>query len=464
VLEGSATLDESLLTGESLPVTRQVGSTVYAGTILREGSLICQVTSPPGSTRLSQIAELVSQTLSQKPRIQRLADQASTYFAYAILLLALLTFMGWYLRTHSISSAIMTAVAVLVVACPCALGLATPLVMTVAMGSAARRGILVRSPQALETSASIQRIVFDKTGTLTQGHFAVIEVVTATGPGLNKESLLRLAASVEQFSEHPLAQAIVQSSHAPPFPTSDFMSLRGVGASARVENGITNQRVSVGSNRLVDAGQCPELLEIANQHASEGETVIWVDRDGQLAGFISLRDQPNPTACEALKQLSAGGVEPTMLSGDSTLAAQAVAHELGIRSYEGNCSPEDKARRIASWQQQGLKVAMTGDGVNDAPALALANLSITVAGGTDIAGEASDLVLTRSDLALIPWFIQISRRTRQTILQNLVWAFTYNLISVPLAMFGLISPVIAAAAMAISSLLVVGNSLKMRRY
>jgi Cu+-exporting ATPase len=336
VLEGSASLDESLLTGESLPVTKQVGDAVFAGAILQEGALICQVTHPSGSTRLSKFADLVSQTLSQKPRIQRLADQASTYFAYGILLLALTTFVGWYLRTHSVSLALMTAVAVLVVACPCALGLATPLVMAVAMGSAARRGILVRSPQALETSTSIRRLVFDKTGTLTSGQLAVVDAVPADGSGFDRDGLLLLAASVEQFSEHPLARAIVRSNPAPVLPASEFMSLRGIGASARVEIGAAAQRVSVGSQVLSNPSQSPELLKIANQHASRGETVVWVDRDGQTDGFIALRDQLNPTAREALKQLSGSGIETTMLSGDSPLAAQAIAHELGIDAFDGN--------------------------------------------------------------------------------------------------------------------------------
>ncbi len=464
VMEGDATLDESLLTGESLPVTKRPGDLVYAGTVIREGALTCRVVHPPGTTRLSQITELVSRTLSQKPRIQRLADSASAYLAYAIILLSALTFAGWFLRTHSAPAAVMAAVAVLVVACPCALGLATPLAMTVTMGHAARNGILVRSPEALETSAFVQRMVFDKTGTLTRGQLAVTEVVPAAGTGLDQATLLCLAASVEQFSEHPVARAIVQAAAPGPLlPARDFFSVRGAGASALVGATGAAQRVSVGSDRLVSPTGNRTLGDAAGQRAALGETVIWIDRDGILAGFISLRDQPNPTATQALQRLAKADVDTVMLSGDSALAAGAMANELAIGSYEGSCSPEEKAARISAWQQDGGRVGMVGDGVNDAPALAQANLSITVAGGTDIAGQASDLVLTRSDLRLIPWFFQLSRRTRRTIIQNLGWAFAYNLVAVPLAMLGLITPVIAAVAMAISSILVVLNSLRLRR-
>ncbi len=462
VTEGDATLDESLLTGESLPVTKRQGDKVFAGTVVRDGALVCRVVHPPGSTRLSQITELVSRTLSEKPRIQRLADQASTWLAYTILILAVLTFAGWWIKTHSTAAGLLAAVAVLVVACPCALGLATPLAMTVTMGNAARRGILVRSPEALETSASIRRMAFDKTGTLTRGELAVVAVTPARSTNLNGGALLCLAASVEQYSEHPAARAILKATSDTPYSASNFFSVRGAGASAMVKSGNTPERVSVGSARLIDPGRDPDLAERAAQHAALGETVVWVDRDGSLAGFISLRDQSNPAAREALERMERNGIDTVMLSGDSVLAAQAIARELSITVYEGGCSPEDKAAKIASWQRDGLKVGMAGDGVNDAPALAQANLSITVAGGTDIAGQASDLVLTRSDLRLIPWFFQISRRTRRTIIQNLGWAFAYNIVSVPLAMFGLITPVIAAVAMALSSILVVANSLRLR--
>lgn len=463
IIEGDATFDESMLTGESQPVIKQQGDAIYAGTVAIEGAVICQVIHPPDSTRLSQIAALVSKTLSQKPRIQRLADQASNYFAFGILFLAAVTLVLWYLRTHSAGISLMAAVAVLVVACPCALGLATPLALTVTMGHAARRGILIRSPEAMETSASIRRIVFDKTGTLTLGELSVVDVVPHPGTGYDRTRILQLAASVEQYSEHPLGKAIVQANQNSLLTSSDFVSLRGAGASAQIKNGNSLERVSVGSARLIDLSSMQELAAAANQRAAHGETVVWVARNADPIGFIALRDQPNPTTYIALRMLKDIRISTMMLSGDTPKAAQAVAQALGIEQFEGSCSPEEKAEKITSYQKDGDGVGMVGDGVNDAPALAQANLSITVAGGTDIAGEASDLVLTRSDLTLIPWFIQLSRHTRRTILQNLGWAFAYNIVSVPLAMVGLISPVIASVAMATSSLLVVINSLRLRR-
>lgn len=462
VLSGEATVDESLLTGESLPVTKKTNDAIYAGTILREGALIGQVAQGVENTRLAQITELVNKTLGQKPRIQRLADRVSTYFTYAILLLAVLTATGWYLQTQSVGAALLAAVAVLVVACPCALGLATPLAIAVTMGQAARHGILVRNPDAMETSAAIQRIAFDKTGTLTRGHLDLVEVIPAQRADMDQDQLLRLAASVEQFSEHPLARAIHQAASGPLLETDEFMTLRGIGASARVRMDHQQVRISVGSTRLVDPHSEPGLIEIARQREAQGETVVWIAWDGNPVGIISLRDQPSPTGRKAIEKLKAAGIQVAMLSGDSPITAQAIARELNIDDFEGRCAPEEKAAIIAGWQQEGLRVGMAGDGVNDAPALAQANLSITVAGGTDIAGQASDLVLTRFDLALIPWFIRLSRKNRRTVIQNLGWAFGYNLIAVPLAMLGLISPVIAAAAMAVSSLLVVINSLRLR--
>jgi P-type Cu+ transporter len=458
VVDGEITLDESMLTGESLPVMRRVGDPVYAGTITQEGAFIGEVLQPPGMTRLSKIAELVTQTLSQKPAIQRLADTASTYFAYAILILALVASMYWYLRTHSLATALMTGVAVLVVACPCALGLATPLSMAVAMGRAAQRGILIRTPEALETSSAIQQFIFDKTGTLTMGHLSVVDAYPFPGSGLTKKTLLQLAASVEQFSEHPVAAAIVHFNHGGFLPAGEFISLRGAGASAKVGK----KRVSVGSTRLIAIDVKSKPVRRSNRAAARGETVVWVAVDANPVGYIALKDIPNPSAGDALTQLHTLGIKTIMLSGDNPLAVESIAAELGIDSYEGNCTPEEKAEKIKTWQAAGIKVGMVGDGVNDAPALALANLSITTAGGSDISGRASDLVFTRADLTLIPWFIDLSHHTRRSILQNLGWAFAYNLVAVPLAMTGRISPVIAAIAMAVSSLVVVLNSLLSR--
>jgi Cu2+-exporting ATPase len=461
ILEGAGAADEALLTGESVPVEKGPGDAILAGTVVADAALVARVTRPVGDTRLAHITQLVERTLAAKPPIQRMADRAAAYFALGILTVAALTCLAWWLTGHPLSRALLAAVAVLVVACPCALGLATPLALTVTLGRATQAGILVRNPAALETAAQIQRIAFDKTGTLTQGRMAVATTVVVPSHDTAPAELLCLAAAVEAYSEHPVAQAIGAACTAPPAPAYEFQALRGLGASARVMV-PAERRVMVGSARFLGLdGQHP-LAAQAQAHAERGETVVWVGWDSVVAGFIVLRDEINPTAQAALGQLQAAGIRPVMLSGDNPQTSAAVAAALGLTEYEGHCPPPDKAARIRAWQASGERVAMAGDGVNDAPALAQAHLSITVAGGTDVAGETSDVVLTRPDLTLIPWFIGLSRRTRQVILENLGWAFAYNLISIPLAVMGIISPVIAAATMASSSLLVVGNSLRLR--
>jgi heavy metal translocating P-type ATPase len=462
IVEGQGALDESLLTGESAPVNKEPGDTAFAGTVVTDAALIARVTRPTQETRLAQITALVERTLATKPPIQRLADKASAYFAFGILTAAVLTGCGWYLTGFGLSRGLLAAVAVLVVACPCALGLATPLALTVTLGRTSQAGILVRNAVALETAARIQRIVFDKTGTLTQGRMVVVAGVVDPEQVTSEDELVCLAAAVEQYSEHPVAKAIVEACSHPLLESSEFQALRGLGASARVPN-YQNQRVLVGSVRFLDVDDHSPLADQARVHAERGETVVWVGWDSALAGFIALRDEPNSTAPEALQRLQDEGIRAVMLSGDNPRTTQAIAAELGLSEFEGNCPPREKAARIQQWQDAGEEVAMVGDGVNDAPALAQADLSITTAGGTDVAGETSDVVLTRSDLTSIPWFTGLSRRTRRIILENLGWAFAYNLVSVPLAAVGLISPVIAAAAMATSSLLVVGNSLRLRR-
>jgi heavy metal translocating P-type ATPase len=420
---------------------------------------MAQVERPASETRLAHITQLVEQTLANKPPIQRLADRASAYFAVGVLLIALLTGLGWWLYLGDPAEALLASVAVLVVACPCALGLATPLALTVTLGRTTRAGILVRNSAALEIAAQIRRAVFDKTGTLTLGHMAVVRAVS--GSSHTPEEILCRAAGVEQFSEHPVAKAIVTACPAKPPRADGFEMSRGRGASAMIsENG--QQRVLVGSMHFLAIGEQEPLLDEAAGHAERGETVVWVGDQHYVAGFIALRDDPNPSARGAIRQLEALGVETVLLSGDNPATTSAIARELGLQSFEGNCPPTKKADRIARWQEDGESVAMVGDGVNDAPALAQANLSITVAGGTDVAGETSDIVLTQADLSLIPWFLERSRRTRRIIIENLAWAFAYNLVALPLAVFGIISPVIAAVAMACSSLLVVGNSLRLR--
>ena len=474
ILDGEAGVDEATLTGESVPVHRRPGDGIFAGTVVTDGALICRVTAAAGESRLGQITTLVEEALAAKPPIQRLADRAAAWFAVGILGVAVLTAAGWLAAGYPLSRALLTAVAVVVVACPCSLGLATPLALAIALGRATGAGILVRNPAALEGAAAIRRIVLDKTGTLTRGRMSVAAAVPAPGTGLAAEELLCLAAAVEQFSEHPIARAIVAACPGPLPPADGFQPLPGVGASARVAAApaagggaptASAAAFGIGPNRsystLYVGRATSEAAAEAELRAARGETIVWVVADGVALGFLALRDEANPTAPAALRALREVGVRPVMLSGDHPATVAAVAGELGLEEFEGGCPPAGKGARIQAWQSAGERVAMAGDGVNDAPALARADLSITVAGGTAVAGQTSDVVLTRPDLTAIPWLLTFSRRTTRTIRWNLAWAFAYNLVAIPLAAAGLITPVVAAIAMAVSSLLVVGNSLRL---
>jgi Cu+-exporting ATPase len=309
-------------------------------------------------------------------------------------------------------------------------------------------------------AAKIDRLVLDKTGTLTEGQMSVAQVVATEG--WQGDDLLRLGAAVEQYSNHPIATAIVSQAGEDLPTASQFKQHGGLGATARV--GDDDQSLMrIGSAGFVEAPEKGPLAHSAAEHQQQGQTVVWLSKDEQVLGFIALQDKPKPEARETLARLRQLEIVPVMLSGDNPQTTQAIASQLELDEYEGSCPPEEKSDRIRDWQKQGEKVAMVGDGINDAPALAEADLSITVAGGTDVAGETSDVILTRADLRLLPWLIEQSHRTRRIIMENLGWAFAYNLVSVPLAAFGLIKPVIAAAAMATSSLIVVGNSLRLRR-
>ena len=462
IIAGQAAFNEAVLTGESLPVDKGPGDSIYAGTLLVDNAVQCQMTNSPQTSRLAEISQIIEQTLSHKPPIQRMADKASAYFAVGILAAALLTFVGWLISGAPFSQAILTAVAVLVVACPCALGLATPLALTVALGNIAQAGVLVRNPTTLETAATIQRVVLDKTGTLTLGQLHVVDVQVEAAENFTPDDILCVAASVDQFSEHPVAQAIVKACEHERLPAQDFTVERGRGVQAHI-GGKIGAQVKVGSQHFMAPTRQTTLVELASERSRRGESVIWIGWDEQVKGFISLRDQPNPTAKTAISEIQNLGISTVMLSGDSSETTRSISDELGLGEYHGNMLPVEKAEQIKKWQKLGEQVAMVGDGVNDAPALAQANLSITASGGAAVAGETSDIILMRPDLNLIPWFIRTSRRTRKIIRENLGWAFAYNLVAVPLAAFGVISPVIAAITMASSSLLVVGNSLRLRK-
>ncbi len=460
VLSGEGWVSEALLTGESLAIAKRQGDLIYAGTVLTDDALVASVLRVGAQTRLAQISQLVQKTLTTKPRIQRLADVAAAWFAIGIAAAAGLTFVGWWLSGLPVASSLLAAVAVLVVACPCALGLATPLAISVALGRAAREGIIVRNPTALEQAGKVERIVLDKTGTLTAGRLSVTNAAVSDSGQISWEDLLRWAAAVEQYAEHPIARAIVATAGDSPIQAQGFKATKGKGAEAICDG----HRVKVGSDRFVGGPGGSPLAGKANARAENGETLVWVSRDDVVAGFISLKDQIQESVPTALRHLIRAGIRPVVLSGDDPITTAAIARELSLLEFEGRVEPEQKAQRIKAWQQTGERVAMVGDGVNDAPALAQADLSITVASGTDVAGETSDVILTRADMDLVPQFIELSRSVHRIIGQNLGWAFAYNLITLPLAALRIISPIIAAATMATSSLLVVGNSLRLRRW
>jgi Cu+-exporting ATPase len=460
ILEGGAAVDESLLTGESAPVEKREGDPAYAGSIVTDAALSLRIEKPPAATRLALIAREVERAASARAPVQRLVDRVSQYFTIGVVGAAATTYAAWAHAGTSPSASLLVAVAVLVVACPCALGLATPLALAVTLGKVTRSGVLVRDPVGLEAAALIGRMVLDKTGTLTEGRMSLAAAAPAPGSGTSGEDVLCRAASVERFSEHPLARAITDACPRT-VPATSFRMERGRGAAARLEGEDVETRV--GTRDFVGGEVGGDLEDSAAEHAARGASVVWVARGGDVLGYLALEDRPAASSARALEQLRDEGVTATILSGDSPAAAGAVASELGIGEFEGGRSPSEKAARIAEWQKGGGRVGMVGDGVNDAPALAQADLSITVAGGTEVAGATSDVVLMRSDLTLVPELVRAARRTRLIIRQNLWWAFAYNAVAVPLAASGRIRPVIAAVAMAASSLIVVANSLRLRR-
>ncbi len=458
VTEGDALVNESLVTGESTPVPKTKGDAVLAGSAVSSGNITARVDKPFDDSRLAEMREVVKHTLMTKPPLQLLADRAAAWLTYAILGVSALTFAGWLATGHSLGAGILAGVAVLVVACPCALGIATPLAITVALGRAVGAGVAVRNPNALETAGRIDHMVFDKTGTLTIGKPTVTSVRPAHSQ-TSRDKFICLAAAVEQFSAHPVGQAIAAACSHPPAAHA-FTALAGVGGRAVLADGTT---ITVGAQHLVPAADLSPLAAQADQERASGASVVWVQADESVMGYIVLSDPVDPQAGQTIKDLALAGIDSEILSGDSAATVQSLAKKVSISDYTGTLSPEAKAAIIKERQQANQKVGMVGDGANDAPALAQADVSFTVASGTTIAGETSDILLVRDDLRLAAWFIRLSRATDGVIKQNLGWAMVYNSVAVPLAAFGIIRPAIAAIAMAASSLIVVMNSLRLKR-
>ncbi len=464
VVDGASAVDRSLLTGEPVPVEVEPGDEVAGATVNTSGRLVVRATAIGADTALAQIARLVEQAQTGKAPVQRLVDRISAVFVPVVIGVAGATLTGWLLAGGSASEAFTAAVAVLIIACPCALGLATPTALLVGTGRGAQLGILIRGPEVLERTRRIGTILLDKTGTVTEGRMWVQQVVPSEG--VDAGELLRLAGAVESASEHPIARAIVRQAReslgAVPAAES-FGNRTGLGAEAVIEG----RAVVVGRPSLLSEwglGLDPSLSAALDVAEASGSTVVAVAWDGAARGLVVVGDRAKSSSAEAVRELRDLGLTPVLLTGDNERAAQAIAGAVGVERVIAEVLPGDKADVVARLQSDGEVVAMVGDGVNDAPALARADLGMAIGTGTDVAIEASDLTLVSGDLRAAVDAIRLSRRTLRTIEGNLFWAFAYNVAAIPLAIAGLLEPMIAAAAMAASSLFVVTNSLRLRRF
>jgi Cu+-exporting ATPase len=463
VVAGASSVDESMLTGESLPVAKAAGARVFAGTVNLDGFLRCEATGVGEATLLAGIVRLVGEAQGSKAPIQRLADRVSGIFVPVVVAIAALTFGATWWLAADVTAAIVNAVAVLVIACPCALGLATPTAIIVGTGRAAQLGVLIRNAVALENAGRMTTLVVDKTGTVTEGAPAVARVEPLDGA--TAHDVLAIAAALEQGALHPLAQAIVAKARADAIelPTiADFVMRPGHGAEGRV--GPQRREALAGSLAfLASRGVAIDSQRVQAWLAS-GRGIVGVALDGRLAGVIALADRVRATSAAAIARLAGAGIDVVMLSGDHAATVEAVAHEVGIATWRGGATPEVKAAEIRRLQAAGHVVGMVGDGVNDAPALAVADVSFALGAGSAVAIEAADVTVMRADLGAVADAILLSRATRGKIRQNLFFAFAYNVLGIPLAALGWLSPVIAGAAMAMSSVSVVGNALRLRRF
>ncbi len=474
IVEGSSAVDESMLTGESLPASKKMGDEVIGATINKTGAFKFRATKVGKDTALAQIVKMVQDAQNSKAPIARLADTVSGYFVPIVMILAVWTFVIWFVSgpQPQLVYALVTSVTVLIIACPCALGLATPMSLMVGIGKGAENGILIRSGEALQTARSIQTVVMDKTGTITKGKPELTDIILDEQSSGTSDQLLKSAASVEKVSEHPLAQAIVEGAQARKLELAevkDFEAIPGHGVSAKVED----KRILIGNLKLMNRENIAlgSLEEQAKSIADDGKTPMFIALDGKAAGIIAVADTVKEDSAEAIKALQGLGIEVVMITGDNRRTAAAIARKVGVTRVLAEVLPEDKAKNVQQLQAEGKKVAMVGDGINDAPALAQADVGLAIGTGTDVAIEASDITLIKGSLKGVVTAIEVSRATMTNIYQNLVGAFFYNVSGIPVAMgvlfpfFGLLlSPLIAGAAMAFSSVTVVGNANRLRGF
>ncbi len=473
VVDGSSTLDESMVTGESMPVKKQAGDEVIGATINKTGSFKFRATRVGKDTLLAQIVKLVQQAQGSKAPIQRLADRVTGWFVPVVIAIAIATFVIWFLALGNLTLALITTVGVLIIACPCALGLATPTSIMVGTGKGAENGILIKGADSLELAHQIQTIVLDKTGTLTQGKPTVTDFLTVNGTANQSElKLLQVTASVERNSEHPLAEAIVRYAQSQEVALGDVQDFEAIAGSG-VQGTAFDRVVQIGTQRWMEelGIESQVLQEQKGQLEAAGKTAVWIAVDGKIEGLMGIADALKPSSVQAIRSLKKLGLDVIMLTGDNQQTADAIAHEVGITRVIAEVRPDQKVAQIAVLQKGGRIVAMVGDGINDAPALAQAQVGIAIGTGTDVAIAASDITLISGDLQSIVTAIQLSRATMRNIRQNLFFAFVYNIAGIPIAagilfpFFGwLLSPMIAGGAMALSSVSVVTNALRLRNF
>lgn len=469
VVMGDSSVDESMLTGESMPVSKHEGDQVFGATINLNGALTMKATKIGADTILSQIVKMVEEAQSKKAPIQKLADKVSGIFVPIVILIALITAGIWYAVTKNLTQSLIPAIAVLVIACPCSLGLATPTAILVGTGQGAKKGILIKDGEALEKGYGINAVVFDKTGTLTEGKPKVTDVIRFS-PAYTADDVLKLAAAVEKNSEHPLARAIMEAASEKNLQSSEisqFQSTSGKGVEGRLPTG---EKVYAGSIRFFEEKGLTKNLEFQTIETKllrveeEAKTAILVGVGGKIAGIIGIADTLKPDALFAVEELKKAGIEVSMITGDNQKTGEAIARQAGIQKVFAQVLPNEKAEKVKWLQGQGKKVAFVGDGINDAPALVQADIGIAVGTGTDIAIESGNMVLVKGNPTKVVEGLKLSKFTFRIIKQNLFWAFFYNIAAIPLAALGLLNPIIAAAAMALSSISVVTNSLRIKRF